>query len=227
MGNPPVTRATVLISGEGSNLQAIIDATDSILSHLKIVRVISNRAKVNGIKRAHAAGIPTAYHNLISGKYQAAGEKNKDVRDAARYKYDQDLSRLILADNPHIVICAGFMHVLTPIFLESMKEREIPVINLHPALHGRYDGTNAIQRAFDDFQAGKLANNKTGVMIHYVIGEVDRGEVIIQREVECQIEETLHEFENRMHSIEHQLIVEGTVLAIEKIWNRKNELEIS
>ncbi|SZF01512.1 unnamed protein product [Blumeria hordei] len=221
METPTLTRATVLISGEGSNLQAIIDATNSTLSYLQIVRVISNRAKVNGLNRARAAGIPTAYHNLVSGKYQVAGEKNQDLRDAARYKYDQDLSKLILADQPDIVICAGFMHILTLGFLIPMKEHEIPVINLHPALHGRYDGTNAIQRAFDDFQAGKLENNKTGIMIHHVIGEVDRGEVIVQREVECKAQEKLPEFEERMHDIEHQLIVEGTAMAIEKLWNTK------
>ncbi|MCC2785386.1 hypothetical protein LK495_15635, partial [Eggerthella lenta] len=73
------------------------------------VRVISNRSKANGLNRAQAAGIPTKYHNLVSGKYHPSGEKDKVVIDAAREKYDADLAKLVLADDPDIVVLAGFM----------------------------------------------------------------------------------------------------------------------
>lgn len=136
MHDPPTTKATVLISGEGSNLQALIDAIGSTMPYLKIIRVISNKAKANGLNRAKAASIPTAYHNLISGKYLASGEQDPAVRQAGREKYDADLAELVLADEPDIVVCAGFMHVLSPKFLEPLDKKDLPVINLHPALYG-------------------------------------------------------------------------------------------
>ena len=134
--DPPTTKATVLISGEGSNLQALIDATSSTMPYLKIVRVVSNKAKANGLNRAKAASIPTTYHNLISGKYLASGEQDPEVRQRAREKYDEDLAKIVLADEPDICICAGFMHVVSPKFLDPLEEKDVPVINLHPALYG-------------------------------------------------------------------------------------------
>ena len=219
----PPTKATVLISGEGSNLQALIDATSNLLPSLKIVRVISNKAAANGLNRAKAASIPTAYHNLVSGKYYAKGETDPAVKQQAREKYDTDLVKLILQDEPDIVICAGWMHILTPKFLDPLAQRDvpIPVINLHPALPGKYDGANAIERAYNDFQEGKLEDNTTGIMIHYVVKEVDRGEPIVIRKVECKASETLDELEARIHTEEHQLILEGTQIAIHDLWEAR------
>jgi len=107
MHDPPPTKATVLISGEGSNLQALIDASSSTLPYLKLTRVISNRAGANGLNRAKSASIPTTYHNLVAGKYHALGEKDLVVKQAAREKYDADLADIVLADEPDIIICAG------------------------------------------------------------------------------------------------------------------------
>ncbi|CAL3970536.1 unnamed protein product, partial [Diplocarpon coronariae] len=106
MHDPPPTRATILISGEGSNLQALIDASSTTMPYLKIVRVISNKRTANGLNRASSASIPTAYHNLVSGKYQTPGERDPLLRAAAREKYDADLATLVLADSPDIVVCA-------------------------------------------------------------------------------------------------------------------------
>jgi phosphoribosylglycinamide formyltransferase len=136
MPDPNPTKATILISGEGSNLQALIDASVTTMPYLKIIRVISNKAKANGLNRAKNASIPTAYHNLVSGKYHAAGEKDQEVKQAARVKYDADLADIVLKDEPDLVICAGWMHVLAPSFLDPLAERDVPVINLHPALPG-------------------------------------------------------------------------------------------
>lgn len=108
MHDPPVTKVSVLISGEGSNLQALIDATTTTMPYLKIIRVISNKSGANGLNRAKNASIPTAYHNLVSGKYLASGEKDPAVRKAGREKYDADLAKLILADEPDLVVCAGW-----------------------------------------------------------------------------------------------------------------------
>ncbi|KAK2623610.1 hypothetical protein QTJ16_006791 [Diplocarpon rosae] len=223
MRDPPSTRVTVLISGEGSNLQALIDASTTTMPYLHIVRVISNKRNANGLNRAASASIPTAYHNLVSGKYQMPGERDPLLRTAAREKYDADLAGLVLADAPDIVVCAGWMHIVTPQFLDPLAARRVPVINLHPALPGMYDGINAIKRAYDDYVVGKLAGDETGIMIHYVISEVDRGEPIIVEKIKCRTPETLEELETRIHQEEHNIIVKGTALAITRLWEEKTK----
>ena len=219
----PSTKAIVLISGNGSNLQALIDSTKNLLPNLQIIRVISNKAAAYGLKRAEAASIPTTYHNLIAGKYYKSGETDVAVKQKAREKYDEDLSNLILADKPDLVICAGWMHILTPKFLDPLAAEDIPVINLHPALPGKYDGAGAIERAYADFEAGKLEDGMTGIMIHYVISAVDRGEPIIVRQIECRKGESLEELQERIHGEEHTLIVEGTQLAISRLWGERSK----
>lgn len=170
MHDPPATKVTVLISGNGSNLQALIDASSTTMPYLKIVRVISNRANAFGLTRAQNASIPTTYHNLIAGKYHASGEADVGVKQAAREKYDADLADKVIADDPDLVVCAGWMHILAPTFLDPLVEKNIAVINLHPALPGKYDGAGAIKRAYDDYHKGKLEHDKTGIMIHVRIG---------------------------------------------------------
>jgi phosphoribosylglycinamide formyltransferase len=216
--DPPPTRVTVLISGNGSNLQALIDASTTTMPYLQIIRVVSNRANAFGLTRAKGAGIPTIYHNLIAGKYHASGEKDPATVKQARERYDADLAQIVLGDKPDLVVCAGWMHILAPTFLDPLTEKKVPVINLHPALPGKYDGAKAIERAYDDYHKGKLEHDRTGIMVHYVINEVDRGEAILVREIQCRTPETLDELTNRMHQEEHQIIVEGTALAIIKLW---------
>ncbi|KAB8302585.1 hypothetical protein EYC80_005964 [Monilinia laxa] len=220
--SPPSIKAIILISGNGSNLQALIDASQTTMPHLKIIRVISNRKTAYGLARAQEALIPTTYHNLLAGKYHSKDEKDPSVIQAAREKYDADLADLVISDQPDIIICAGWMHILAPTFIDPLTAKKIPIINLHPALPGKYDGANAIKRAYDDFQQGKLEHNRTGIMIHYVISEVDRGTPILVREVECKSSETLNELEGRMHKVEHQLIVEGTAMAIIELWAQRD-----
>lgn len=82
---------------------------------------------------------------------------------------------------------------------------------------GRYDGAGAIERAYQDFQAGKLENNKTGIMIHYVIAQVDRGEPIMTKEIECKEGESLEDLEQRIHSHEHELLVAATARVVGEI----------
>lgn len=82
---------------------------------------------------------------------------------------------------------------------------------------GAYDGAHAIERAFNDFKAGKLANDTTGIMVHNVISEVDRGEPILVREIRCRPDEDLQQLETRIHSYEHELIVEATAKIAQEI----------
>lgn len=86
---------------------------------------------------------------------------------------------------------------------------------------GAYDGTHAIERAFNDFKVGKLANDTTGIMVHNVISQVDRGEPILVREIKCRPEEDLAQLETRIHSFEHELIVEATAKVAQEIVAKK------
>ncbi|KAL3420249.1 phosphoribosylglycinamide formyltransferase [Phlyctema vagabunda] len=218
MAGTPV-RITVLISGNGSNLQALIDAAagSQLLPSVKIVRVISNKKNAYGLTRAEKASIPTLYHNLVAGKYVRSGETDATIKQKAREAYDSDLAEKVLQDKPDLVVCAGWMHILAPTFLEPLSTARVPVINLHPALPGEYDGAGAIDRAFNDFQNGTLKDGRTGVMVHYVVAKVDSGEVILQQEIPCRTGETLEELESRIHEIEHSIIVRGTAEAVSRI----------
>ena len=112
---------------------------------------------------------------------------------------------------PDLIVLAGWMHILSPEFISKFPPGLI--INLHPALPGAFDGIHSIERALQAYHEGKIRN--TGVMIHRVIPEVDRGEVVLVEEVEILPEDTLESLEERMHSVEHKLIVRGVRKLIE------------
>ena len=104
------------------------------------------------------------------------------------------------------------MHIVTPQFLDPIAAVGIRIINLHPALPGEFAGAGAIERAW---KAGREEGLKrTGVMIHEVIAEVDAGEAIVTKEIELREGESLDELEERVHMVEHGLIVEGTRKAL-------------
>lgn len=204
-------RLTILISGSGTNLQALIDAcANGKLPNAEIVRVISDRAKAFGLERAARVQIPTTYHGILPYRRQ-----NSDNIEAERRAYDADLAKLVLQDNPQLVVCAGFMRILTTAFLDPLSAKNVPIINLHPSLHGDLVGAKCIERAWEEFQNGK--RTKTGVMIHYVIPEVDEGEPIVQEEVSIEGCQSIEELEERIHQREHQLIVRGAKLALENL----------
>lgn len=207
---------TVLISGSGTNLQAIIDSCNTeALPNAKIVRVICDRKDAYGLKRAEAAHIPTTYHGILPYKKKHPDNTDNPQWQEARRAYDADLAKLVLADKPDIVVCAGFMRILSTAFLDPVKNSKTPIINLHPSLHGDLVGAGCIKRAWDEYQAGN--RKKTGIMIHYVIAEVDMGEPIVQEEISMEGCESLAELEERIHGREHGLIVKGTKIAIENL----------
>ncbi|PLB37735.1 uncharacterized protein BDW47DRAFT_117739 [Aspergillus candidus] len=204
------TRLTILISGSGTNLQAVIDKTADGTLPTTIVRVISNRKNAFGLERARRAGIPTQYHNLVA--YKKRHPDTPEGVQAAREEYDAELARLVVADGPDLVVCLGFMHVLSGRFLENLNGVEI--INLHPALPGAFNGANAIERAHAAWLEGKI--DKTGVMIHKVISEVDMGTPILVREIPFVkgVDEDLHKFEQKVHEIEWGVVIEGIQISI-------------
>lgn len=185
-------RLVILISGSGSNLQAILDAVETgaitAVPHL----VISNRKKAHGLVRAVQAGVPTAYFPFKP--YREAGK--------SREQYDADLAELIRPFQPDLIVLAGWMHILSAAFLEHFPNR---VINLHPALPGQFAGTHAIQRAYEAYQRGEVSH--TGCMVHFTIPKVDAGPVIAKAEVPIFPKDSLADVEARMHQTEHQLLV--------------------
>jgi formyltetrahydrofolate-dependent phosphoribosylglycinamide formyltransferase len=196
----PTPTLVVLISGSGTNLQAIIDSIESKSLNAKIALVVSNRKAAYGLVRAEQHGIPTHYFPLKP--YTDAGK--------TREAYDADLATILDGYNPILVVLAGWMQVFTPVFLNHFPNK---VINLHPALPGAYAGTHAIERAFEAFQKGEIT--ESGCMIHYVIPEVDAGKVITTAVVPFREGDTLESYEARMHEAEHELIVNGIQLALE------------
>lgn len=174
--------------------------------------MISNKKNAYGLIRAANAGVPTTYHNLVP--YKARHPATPDGVSAARRAYDADLASLIVEQKPDLVVCAGWMHILSPEALTPLAEADIDIINLHPALPGQFDGTHAIERAYEAFQRGEI--DKTGIMVHYVIKDVDRGEPVVVKEVELRTGESVESLEERIHKVEHGAIVEGAKTALER-----------
>jgi formyltetrahydrofolate-dependent phosphoribosylglycinamide formyltransferase len=195
----------VLISGNGSNLQALIDAAESNELPAEIALVVSNKSSAYGLERAKRHDIAT----LVMPT-----QPFRQLKDWRR-EYDVALANSIKTScSADLIVLAGWMHILSQEFLETLK---VPVINLHPALPGAFVGVNCIQRAYEAFQDGTLVDGKTGVMIHDVIPEVDMGRVICTQEVFIQPDESLEHFEERLHKIEHEAIVRGTRMRLQEL----------
>jgi formyltetrahydrofolate-dependent phosphoribosylglycinamide formyltransferase len=186
-------RLAVLISGNGSNLQAILDAIRMRVLDAEVVVVVSNRQNAYGLERATKAGAPARVHAL------------KPYRDAGRSRaeYDADLAALLQEYRPDWVVLAGWMHILSHAFLRHFPYR---VVNLHPALPGQFPGAHAIADAFAAFQQGQI--KQTGVMVHLVPDEqVDRGPVLASQEVPIYPTDSEETLANRIHQVEHRVLV--------------------
>lgn len=214
-------QVVVLISGSGTNLQALIDAIPNFQNPAaRISLVISNSKSAYGLQRARDARppIPTEIFSLASFRKQ-----NADLTDQAQLRahYDRRLADLILrSGRPRLIVLAGFMHILGQNFFQAINDSagpSIQIINLHPALPGQFDGTNAIQRAWEAGPEGRQEIDQTGVMVHEVIPEVDRGTPILIKTVELRKGESCEALEQRMHEVEHQLIVDATYEMLRRI----------
>lgn len=183
-------KLVVLISGGGSNLQAILDACAAGHLPAQVAAVISNKAEAYGLERARAAGVP-------------AVEKIK-WKETDRQVYDVELAELATSYHPDWVVLAGWMRLLSSGFLSRFPNR---VVNLHPALPGTFPGTHAIERAFEAWQEGKIT--RTGVMVHLVPDEgVDNGPLLAAEALDILPQDTLETLEARVHALEHRLLVE-------------------
>jgi len=184
------SRLIVLISGNGSNLQAILDACAQNELPASVVAVISNKADAYGLVRAHNAGIEATDFPKLETE--------------SRRDYDSRLADYVTSKLPDYIILAGWMRILTSAFLDHFPDR---VINLHPALPGMFPGMRAIERAYEAFKHNQISH--TGVMIHLVPDEgVDNGPVLATEKIEFNAGESIDVFEARVHSVEHRLLVQ-------------------
>ncbi|QOL25193.1 phosphoribosylglycinamide formyltransferase [Thalassotalea sp. LPB0316] len=172
----------VLISGSGSNLQAIIDACKAEQIDATITGVISNKADAYGLTRAANAGIAN----------RVLSHKDYETREA----YDLALIDAIDAYNPDVIVLAGFMRILTPAFVDKFSGK---LLNIHPSLLPKYQGLHTHQRAID---AGDTVH---GVSVHFVTEELDGGPVILQAKVPVFPEDTAEDLAMRVHEQEHRI----------------------
>lgn len=175
----------VLISGSGSNLQAIIDRIDQGTLDAEIVLVISSRPDAFGLTRAEKADIPTLALNREV--YQDAPAANKRIADALKEA------------GAEYVIMAGYMRKLTNEVLDAYPDK---VVNLHPALLPSFKGAHAIEDAFT------FGVKVTGITVHFANEDYDKGPIIAQRAVEIREDDTLESLETRIHEAEHELYPE-------------------
>ncbi len=173
-------RVVVLLSGSGSNLQAIIDNLDNM--PIEISAVVSNKADAYGLERAKKAGITT---HLLD-------HKTFPDRDS----YDRALLELVDSYNPGLVVLAGFMRILTATFVNHFYGR---MLNIHPSLLPKFRGLHTHQRALDE-------NETThGVSVHFVTEELDGGPLVAQAEVPIKRDDNADKLGARVLKREHRL----------------------
>jgi phosphoribosylglycinamide formyltransferase-1 len=188
-------RLGVLLSGSGTNLQAIIDAIAAGKLDAQVVLVLSSKPDAYGLKRAHDAGIPTI------------GLTREVYRE--QYAADQLIAEEMTAAGADYLVMAGYMRMVTGPILTAFPDR---VVNLHPALLPSFPGAHGIA---DAFAAGVKV---TGVTVHFANARYDEGPIIAQQAVEVREDDTLESLEERIHAVEHvlyprtlQLVAQGRV----------------
>ncbi len=172
----------VLISGSGSNLQALIDSVAHDGNPARIAAVICNRADAYGLERAQQAGIATG---LLD-------HKQFDGREA----FDAALIQTIDAHQPDLVVLAGFMRILTPGFVQHFAGR---LLNIHPSLLPRHKGLHTHQRALE------AGDTEHGCSVHFVTEELDGGPLVVQAVLPIKADDTAESLARRVHQQEHQI----------------------
>ncbi|MES2819350.1 MAG: phosphoribosylglycinamide formyltransferase [Pseudomonadota bacterium] len=172
----------VLISGAGSNLQALIDASQAGEIPVRIRAVIANRADAFGLQRAARAGIATRVldHKAFEG----------------REAFDAALMAAIDAYAPQLVVLAGFMRILSPGFVRHYQGR---LLNIHPSLLPKYKGLHTHQRALE------AGDDEHGCSVHFVTEELDGGPLVLQAVIPVQPQDTTESLASRVHAQEHHL----------------------
>jgi phosphoribosylglycinamide formyltransferase-1 len=173
----------VLISGNGSNLQAIIDGCAEGRIDATIRCVISNVADAYGLQRARQAGIPTEI--LAHGEYPD------------RLLYDAKLARLLDGYDVDLIVLAGFMHILGVKFINSYDHR---IINLHPSLLPRHKGLDTHAHVL------RAGDKMHGASVHFVTADLDSGPVISQASTPVEADDTAQTLQYKIHGLEHEIL---------------------
>ena len=191
-GTPEPSSIAVLISGRGSNLQAILDAIAAGTLNARIAVVISNRADAAGLAKARSAGIDalTMDHRLF----------------ATREAFEHALVEALRARRVHLVCLAGFMRLLGPTFLDAFPRA---VLNIHPSLLPSFPGVDAQRQALSH------GVKVSGATVHFVTGELDAGPVILQAAVSVREDDTVDTLSARILEQEHRIYPQaiGMILA--------------
>ena len=185
-------RLVVLISGNGSNLQAIIDSIESKNLPAQIVAVISNKTDAYGLERAKKAGI----------EQHVLSHKNYNSRE----DFDIALKELIDSFQPDLVILAGFMRILSDEFVHHYSQK---MMNVHPSLLPNYKGLNTHQRVLD------AGDKEHGCSVHFVTPELDDGPVILQAKITVDANDTAESLAKKVHQQEHIIYPEAIRLFAE------------
>jgi phosphoribosylglycinamide formyltransferase 1 len=175
---PDGSRFAVLASGSGTNLQALLDAYPR-----ELVVVAGNREEAFALERARLAGVPVEF--VDPGDFET------------RKEFDAKLAERVARYDVGLVVGAGYMRVLTPVFLERFPA----VINVHPSLLPKFKGLDAVKRTLE---AGV---ERTGVTVHLMVEEVDAGPTIQQEAVPVLVGDTEETLLERLHPVEHRLLV--------------------
>ena len=181
-------RVGVLVSGRGTNLQALIDRVHR-REGIEIVAVASNRGDAQALERARRAGIATAV-------FSASSYADRAARDRA-------LGDWLAERAVDLVVLAGFMEILSAEFVDRFRWR---IVNVHPALLPAFPGTRAIEQALE------YGVKVTGVTVHFVDEGVDTGPIILQEAVPVPYSRDVSELEERIHAVEHRLLPEAVRL---------------
>jgi phosphoribosylglycinamide formyltransferase-1 len=185
-------RVAVLISGTGTNLQALLDQLHSPGGQIEIVGVASSREGAGGLRRAEAAGVESAVFSI-------EGHADRAARDRALGDWLDSL-------DVELVVLAGFMEVLTPDFIARFEGR---MINVHPSLLPSFPGLRAIERAVEH------GVKVTGVTVHFVDEGVDSGAIVLQEALELSYPARIADIEERVHGVEHRLLPRAVRLIAE------------
>jgi len=195
-GASPGRRLGVLISGRGSNLQALVDAVAERRLDATISVVISNREDAAGLERARRAGIEAL----------CLSHRGWPSRD----DYDRALVKELRRRGVDLVCLAGFMRVFSPVMIEAFPNR---IVNIHPSLLPSFPGINAQRQAFE--HGVKFA----GVTVHLVTNELDSGPIILQRVVPVLDTDTVETLSARILAEEHHAYVDAVRILLEEMWN--------
>lgn len=177
-------KIVILFSGEGSNAENIVKNLHN--KECFVACGITNKADAKGIDKLNALNVKT---DLIE-------HTNFDSRES----FDEELVRLINSYEPDLVVLSGFMRILSSVFTDNIKS-----VNLHPSLLPKYKGTKAIERSFDS------GDEECGVSVHWVNGELDGGEIILQKSFLRSEDETLDSFTKKIKTIEYELMPKAVV----------------